>query len=58
MREWRQSGKTGVSFWRSLVVDGQRDGRAFLLATAFQHGIPLPLLATPRSPVVLPSKEG
>ena len=50
--------KTGVSYWRSLVANEQRDRRAFLLATAFQRWIPSPLLATPRSPSVLPSKEG
>jgi hypothetical protein len=50
--------KTGVSFWRRLVASEQRDGRAFLLATVFQRWIPAPFLDTPRSPVVLPSKEG
>jgi hypothetical protein len=50
--------KTDVSYWRHLVASEEHDDRAFLLATAFQRWIPSPLLATPRSPVVLPSKEG
>jgi hypothetical protein len=40
------------------VASEPRDRRAFLLATAFQRWIPSPLLATPRSPIVYPSKEG
>jgi len=50
--------KTDVSYWRSLVTHDQHDARAFLLATAFQRWIPPALVATPRSPVVFPSKEG
>jgi hypothetical protein len=50
--------KTDVSYWRSLVTNEQHDARAFLLATAFQRWITPALVASPRAPVVFPSKEG
>ena len=49
--------EAGANYWRSLVSSAQHDPRALLLATAFQRRM-APSVATRRSPIGLPSKEG